>query len=79
MDWFKIEKCVQHYILSPCLFNIYAEYIMWNAGLDEAQDGIKTTRKGLPLTVQWLRLHAPRAGEPTHGYKDSRVHCRYSS
>ena len=27
--------------MSPCLFNFYAEYIMWNAGLDEAQDGIK--------------------------------------
>ena len=38
MDWFKIEKGVcQGYILSPCLFNLYAEYIMKNAGLDEAQ------------------------------------------
>ena len=37
MDWFKIEKgdC-QDCILSPCLFNLYAEYIMRNAGLDEA-------------------------------------------
>ena len=42
MDWFKIGKGVrQGYILSPCLFNLYAEYIMWNAGLDEAQAGIK--------------------------------------
>ena len=42
-DWFQIEKGVrQGYILSPCLFNLYTEYIMRNAGLDEAQDGIKT-------------------------------------
>ena len=42
MDWFQIGKGVrQVYILPPCLFNFYAEYIMWNAGLDEVQDGIK--------------------------------------
>ena len=35
----------QGYISSPCLFNIYAEYIMWNAGLDEAQAGIKIARR----------------------------------
>ena len=41
-DWFQIGKGVcQGYILSPCLFNLYAEYIMRNAGLDEAQAGIK--------------------------------------
>ena len=41
-DWFQIGKGVcQAYILSPCLFNLYAEYIMRNAGLDEAQAGIK--------------------------------------
>ena len=41
-DWFQIGKGVrQGYILSPCLFNIYAEYIMRNAGLDEPQAGIK--------------------------------------
>ena len=45
-DWFQIEKGVcQGYILSPCLFNLYAEYIMWNARLDEAQAGIKTARR----------------------------------
>ena len=42
MDWFKVGKRVrQGCILSPCLFNIYAEYIMRNAGMDEAQAGIK--------------------------------------
>ena len=42
-DWFKIEKLVyQGCLLSPCLFNLYVEYIMGNAGLDEDQAGIKT-------------------------------------
>ena len=41
-DWFQIGRGVcQGCILSPCLFNLYAEYIMRNTGLDEAQDGIK--------------------------------------
>ena len=41
-DWFQIEKGVRQIcILSPCLFNLYAEYIMRNAGLEEAQAGIK--------------------------------------
>ena len=42
MDWFQTGKGVrQACILSPCLFNLYAEYIMRNSGLDEAQGGIK--------------------------------------
>ena len=41
-DWFQIRKGVsQGYILSPCLFNLYAEYIMRNAGLEETQAGVK--------------------------------------
>ena len=45
-DWFKIGKGVhQGCILSPCLFNLHAEYIMRNAGLDEAQDRIKIAGK----------------------------------
>ena len=48
MDWFQISKgpC-QGYILSPCLFNIYAEYIMWNVRLYEAQAGIKIAGKNI--------------------------------
>ena len=47
-DWFQIRKGVgQGCILSPCLFNLYAEYIMQNAGLDEAQAGIKITRRNV--------------------------------
>ena len=44
MDWFKIVK---GYILSPCLFNLYAEYITRNARVDEAQAEIKITRKNI--------------------------------
>ena len=48
MDWFKIRKGVcQGCILSACLFNLYAEYIMQNAGLDEAQAGIKTAGRNI--------------------------------
>jgi len=47
-DCFQIGKAVrQGYILSPCLFNFYAEYIMRNAGLDEAQAGIKIARRNI--------------------------------
>ena len=48
MDWFQIGKGVrQGCILSPCLFNLYAEYITQNAGLDEAQAGIKTAGRNI--------------------------------
>ena len=47
-DWFQEQKGVHRgYILSPCLFNLYAEYIMRNAGLEEAQAGIKTARRNI--------------------------------
>ena len=47
-DWFQIGKGVrQGCILSPCLFNFYAEYIIRNAGLDEAQAGIKIARRNI--------------------------------
>ena len=47
-DWFQIGKGVrQGFILSPCLFNLYAEYIMRNAGLEEAQAGIKIARRNI--------------------------------
>ena len=48
MDWFKIVKGVrQGCILSPCLFNLYVEYNLQNAGLDEAQAGIKIAGRNI--------------------------------
>ena len=48
MDWFQIRKGVcQGCILSPCLFNLYVEYIMRYAGLDEAQAGIKIAGRNI--------------------------------
>ena len=47
-DWFQIGKGVcQGCILSPCLCNLYAEYIMRNTGLDEAQAGVKIARRNI--------------------------------
>ena len=47
-DWFQIGKGIcQGYILSPCLFNLYAEYIMRNSGLEEAPAGIKIARRNI--------------------------------
>ena len=47
-DWLQIRKGLyQGYILSPCLFNLHAEDIVWNAWLDEAQAGIKTDRRNI--------------------------------
>ena len=48
IDWFQIGKGIrQGCILSPCLFNLYTEYIMRNAGLEEAQDGIKIAGRNI--------------------------------
>ena len=48
MDWFQIGKGAhQSHIFSPCLFNLYAEYIMWNARLDESQGGLKITGRNI--------------------------------
>ena len=56
-DWFQIGKGVcQVCILSPCLFNLYAEYIMRNAGLEEAQDGRK---------IAWRNINNLRYADDT--------------
>ena len=56
-DWFQIGKGVcQGCILSPCLFNLYAEYIMRNAGLEEAQAGIK---------IAWININNLRYADDT--------------
>ena len=56
-DWFQVGKGVrQGYILSPCLFNLYAEYIMRNAGLDEVQVGIK---------IAWRNINNLRYADDT--------------
>ena len=48
IDWFQIGKGVwPGYLLSPCLFNLYAEYIVWNAGLHESQTEIKIVRRNI--------------------------------
>ena len=48
MDWFKIGKEIhQGYILSPCLFSLYAKYLMQKAGLDESQAGIEIARRNI--------------------------------
>ena len=48
MNWFKIGKGVpQGCILLPCLFNLYAKYIIWNTRLDESQTGIKIARRNI--------------------------------
>ena len=63
MHWFKTEKEVcQGCVLSPCLFNVYAEFIMGNAGLDEAQAGIKITGRNINnldmqmIPLQWQKV-----------------------
>ena len=62
-DWFQIGKGVhQGCILSPCLFNLYAEYIMRNTGLEEAQAGIKIARRNITNlryaddTILWQKV-----------------------
>ena len=58
-DWLQIGKGVhQGYILPPCLFNLHVEYIMRNAGLDEAQSGIKIASRNIkPQICRWHHLY----------------------
>ena len=68
-DWFQIGKGVrQGCILSPCLFNLYAEYIMRHAGLDEAQAGIKIAGRNTN-NHKICRLHQPY-GRKLRGTKE---------
>ena len=56
-DWFQIGKGVgQGCILSLCLFNLYAEHIMQNARLDEAQAEIKTARRNINVYLWWIHF-----------------------
>ena len=56
MDWFKIEKVLRQGCILPCIFNSYAEYIMQNARLDEAQAGIK---------IAWRNINNLRYADDT--------------
>ena len=57
IDWFQIGKEVrQGCILSPCLFNFYAEYIIRNAGLDEAQGGIKIAGRNINICISDMQM-----------------------
>ena len=64
MDWLILEKRVgQDCMLSPCLFNFYAEYIMQNSGLDEAQAGIKIAGRNINNLKYDTTLMAESEGE----------------
>ena len=67
-DWFQIgERVHQECMLSPCLFNVYAEHIMRNAGLGEAQAGIKIARK-IPITSD-IQMTPPLCAESAEELK----------
>ena len=69
VDWFQIGKVVDKgSTLTPCLFNLYAEYIMRNAGLEEAQAAIKITRRNINnlRNADDTTLMAERRGTKEH-------------
>ena len=69
-DWLQIGKQIcQGYILSPCLFNLYAEYIMWNARLDETQAGIK---------IAWRNINNLRYADDTTLMAESKEELKSS-
>ena len=68
-DWFLIGKEVhQGCILSPCLFNLYAEHIMRNAGLEEVQAGIKITRRNVNNLI--MQMTPPLWQKVKRNYKE---------
>ena len=79
-DWFQIGKGVgQGCILSPCLLNLYAEYIMWDAGLEEVQSGIKFAGRNInnsdmqmtpPFDRKWRRTKEPLDEREWADWKD---------
>ena len=81
MDWFQMGKGVrQGCILSPCLFNLYAEYIMRNAGLEETQAGIKIAGRNIDnlryadQSVQFSRSVVSDSLQP-RGLQHTRLPC----
>ena len=81
-DWFQIGKGVrQGCILSPCLFNFYAEYIIRNAGLEEAQAGIKIARRNInnlrfvTFLLLWSSVFLPSNGEASVQFSSVAQQC----
>ena len=72
-DWFQIRKGVcPGCILSPCLFNLYAEYIMSNTGLEEAQAGIKIARRNInKFRYAYKQMAPPSWQKAKRNYKAS--------
>ena len=72
-NWFQIEKGVHEgCILSPCLFNLYAEYIMQNAGLDEAEARIKIARRLISISIPTSDMQkTPPLWQKAKNYKAS--------
>ena len=71
-DWFQIGEGVrQDCILSPCLFNLYTEYIMKNTGLEEAQAGIKIARKNDISITSDMQMTPPLRHKVKKNYRAS--------
>ena len=69
-DWFQIGKRVRQGCMSPCLFNLYAEYIMRNAGLEETQAGIKIAGRNINMPMQICKCK--------YQYQYANINIRYT-